>query len=151
MDRAHATKVRVPRARRGRVIAVGLAATLAFTAGTGAVWSSEAPELGHSAMSDPTTAAAATPGMVSSFSPVVSDGTIVGGTQAITVVNSSDGAVPVVLPLEPAPCACALVSATASTGDVRFPGGSAEWSIDELAPGGSATIDITWTDDAPTR
>ena len=136
MDETHPTIERVPHA--GRATALVVALVLALVAGTGALRSP------YPSSESPGPKAPATPTMVSSWSPLTSDGTIVGGTQAMTIVNTTGGTLSTTIALEPAPCACSLAAHEASTGVVERPDGSAEWSIMDLEPDRSATIEITW-------
>ena len=126
------------RARRRaarRTFALALSLVLAVVAGTGAVDSDSQPSIGSGS---------AIPTMLSSFSPLASDRIIVGGTQAISVVNTSDRTAQVTIPLEPAPCDCSPAAHDASAGDVRFTDGTLTWVIAALAPGASATLEVTW-------
>lgn len=112
-----------------------LAAAVAIMPGTAAA---DAPLPGAG------TAAPATesvpPTLVSSFSPVFGDGTVVGGTQEVTVIASPSGSTDLRVPLGPAPCACGIASVDTSIGSVT----GDTWDLGHLDPHASASLVIVW-------
>ena len=108
------------------------------------------PLLSASAVSSPATATTATAHtplqtmQLSSWQSEILDGTIVGGTQTVTIVNPSASSVNgVSFKLGTPPCDCTLTSASATDGTV---GGNA-WTVGELAPGATVTLDLVYEGD----
>ena len=79
---------------------------------------------------------------LSSWRPVTSGGVVAGGSQTVTVINTSNVALDdVVFPLDQAPCACTATSLSSTHGEAN----NEMWQIGELAPGETATLDVTYT------
>lgn len=82
---------------------------------------------------------------LSSWTPDVSDGGIVGGTRTVTVTNVTDTPVAVSsVSIDPAPCDCAIMSYVASQGTLA----GFIWTIDRLEPGAAAELTIQYKDAA---
>jgi hypothetical protein len=78
---------------------------------------------------------------LSSWQSEAVDGTIVGGTQSVTIVNTAaTSANGVTFQLEAPPCECTLDSASTASGAVR----NGIWVIGELDAGASATLELVY-------
>ena len=72
------------------------------------------------------------------------DGTIVGGTQSVSIVNPSTSPVgAITFRLGIPPCECTLVATSAGDGAVA----DDVWTIDTLAGGATATLDLVYEAD----
>ena len=79
--------------------------------------------------------------MLSSWTPEIEDGHIVGGSQSVTVANV--GAAPTLgfsYSLDPAPCACSITEVIVGEGWLS----GRDWAIPSLAPGESASITLEY-------
>jgi hypothetical protein len=78
---------------------------------------------------------------LSSWQSEAVDGTIVGGTQSVTIVNTAaTSANGLTFRLEAPPCECTLGSISTVSGAVR----NGIWVIGELDAGASATLDLVY-------
>lgn len=78
---------------------------------------------------------------LSSWQSEIVDGTIVGGTQSVTIVNLSTSPIDdIVLRVGTPPCECTLTSASVSGGAVD----GDVWTVGELAAGATATLDLVY-------
>jgi len=81
---------------------------------------------------------------LSSWQSEILDGTIVGGTQSVTIVNPTTSSInEVMFRLGTPPCECTLTSASATGGTLEF----SVWTIDELAPEATVTLDLVYQGD----
>ncbi len=102
------------------------------------------PAVSASAVSDAAPSASDQTMQLSSWQSEVLDGTIVGGTQSVTIVNPTTSSVnDVTFRLGTPPCECTLTSTSVTTGAVE--GGV--WLVDELAPGAAVTLDLVYESD----
>ena len=79
---------------------------------------------------------------LSSWAPKTQAGTIVGGTQTVTLSSVSTVAVDVAFDIAPAPCDCTIATWEASAGDLQ----GSLWTIDQLAVGETVTLTIEYID-----
>jgi len=78
---------------------------------------------------------------LSSWQSEILDGTIVGGTQSVTIVNPTTASInDVTFRLGTPPCECTLTSAFATGGTLE----GNVWIIGELAPGATVTLDLVY-------
>ncbi len=78
---------------------------------------------------------------LSSWQSEIVDGTIVGGTQSVTIVNPSASPInDIVFRVGAPPCDCTLTSASVSGGAVV----GDVWTVGELAGGATATLDLVY-------
>jgi len=105
------------------------------------------PLLSASAVSASASTTTATPQaaaqamQLSSWQSEVLDGNIVGGTQSVTIVNPTTTSIKnVTFRLGTPPCECALTSASATGGTLE----GSVWTIDELAPDTTVTLDLVY-------
>ena len=78
---------------------------------------------------------------LSSWQSEILDGTIVGGTQSVTIVNPTTTSIKnVTFRLGTPPCDCTLTSASATGGTLE----GSVWTIDELAPDTTVTLDLVY-------
>ena len=79
--------------------------------------------------------------MLSSWTPEVDDGDIVGGNQSVTVANvGTERAHGFSYSLDPAPCACSITEVIVGAGWLS----AGDWVIPSLAPGESASITLQY-------
>jgi hypothetical protein len=79
---------------------------------------------------------------LSSWRPDTSAGIVEGGHQTVTVINTSKVVLDdVVFPLDQAPCECTATSLSPTHGHAN----DEIWRIGTLAPGETATLDVTYT------
>lgn len=94
-------------------------------------------------LATPASAQAASPDttQLSSWRPISTSGVVDGGDQTVTVINTSGGAIDgVIFPLDEAPCDCTVTSLRSTHGQAT----SELWHIGTLAPGETATLDVTY-------
>lgn len=102
------------------------------------------PAVSASAVSDSGPSASPQTMQLSSWQSEILDGTIVGGTQSVTIVNPTASSVKnVTFRLGTPPCGCTLTSASTTGGAVE--GGV--WVVGELAPGTTVTLDLVYESD----
>lgn len=78
---------------------------------------------------------------LSSWQSEILDGSIVGGTQSVTIVNPTTSSInDVTFRLGTPPCECTLTSASATGGTLE----GRVWTIDELAPGATVALDLVY-------
>ena len=85
-------------------------------------------------------ALAAPPAMtLSSWETTSADGVITGGTRTVTVTNVLDEPIDgLVVPLDPTPCDCDIVSASADAGTID----GFSWNVGTLEPGETKTLTL---------
>jgi hypothetical protein len=85
-------------------------------------------------------ALAAPPAMtLSSWETTSVDGAITGGTRTVTVTNVLDESIEgLVVPLDPTPCECDIVSASADAGAID----GFSWNVGTLLPGETKTLTL---------
>jgi hypothetical protein len=100
------------------------------------------PVLSSSAVSARTTATPSDGTMqLSSWQSEVVGDRIVGGVQAVTIHSTAPSSIrTVVFVLEEPPCECSVSSVSANTGTLE----AGVWTIDDLAPGSVATLELTY-------
>jgi hypothetical protein len=103
------------------------------------------PILATSAAAAPSTPAPSVETMqLSSWQSEVVEGSIVGGVQTVTIVSTAvSSAQSVAFLVETPPCKCNLATVAASDGIFELD----LWTIDELQPGESATLELTYVGD----
>jgi len=100
------------------------------------------PVLTASASAGSTSAASETM-QLSSWQSEVRGNSIVGGVQTITIANPATSTTQdIVFHLEEPPCACSIASASPSAGTI----GDGVWTIDNLSPGTTVTLELTYVD-----
>jgi len=78
---------------------------------------------------------------LSSWEPTLENGTIVGGTQTVTLTNvTSETINDVAYALEPAPCDCAVTAAIPGDGRVT----NDAWTVEALSPGETVTLTLEY-------
>jgi hypothetical protein len=102
------------------------------------------PVLSTTAASSESTSAVSSETMqLSSWQSEVRGNSIVGGVQTITIVNPATSTTQdIVFHLEEPPCACSIASASPSAGTI----GDGVWTIDNLSPGTTVTLELTYVD-----
>jgi len=96
------------------------------------------------ATSQETPQASAQTMQLSSWQSEILDGDIVGGTQSVTIVNPTTSSINgVTFRLGTPPCECTLTGASAVGGTLE----DNVWTIDQLAPGATVTLDLVYEGD----
>ncbi len=102
------------------------------------------PAVSASAASDSASTASPQTMQLSSWQSEILNGTIVGGTQSVTIVNPTTSSVnDITFRLGTPPCKCTLTGASTTGGTVE--GGV--WIIGQLAPGATVTLDLVYESD----